>query len=89
MNACTCFTVPTPGPVYCGWCGILPPAAIIGPAPTLLVARLAPALANIATFERLALDPMLPAVTIDTLRWLASEARLSMRSSAELWAIGA
>ena len=89
MNACACFTVPTDGPETCGWCGILPPAAIIGPAPTSLVARLAPALANIAVYERLARDPMLPAVTVDTLRWLASEARLSMRSSAELWAIGA
>ena len=86
---CTCFTVSTNGPVTCGWCGILPQPAAIGPAPTSLVARLAPALANIAVYERLARDPMLPAVTVDTLRWLASEARLSVRSSAELWAVGA
>ena len=86
---CTCYTVPTDGPETCGWCGILPLRSPVPAAPTSLTARLAPALANIATFERLALDPMLPSVTIDTLHWLASEARLSMRSSAELWAIGA
>jgi len=89
MTTCTCFTVPTSGPETCGWCGILPEPAPIGPAPTSLADRLAPALADAASYQAVASDPMIPAFTRYTLFWMADKARETARATAQLWAIGA
>lgn len=90
MNKCTCLAPDTDTDTdTCGWCGILPEPAPIGAAPESLADRLAPVLADVALFTRLANDETVPAAGRYGAAYLARRAHDSARYTAQLWARGA